>query len=388
MERGIQGYYVQLTKDGKPYQAFVPSPLSKTQTIQRDENLYEQALVALGRLDAITTLLPDTGLFLYLYVRKEAVLSSQIEGTQSSFADLLLYEASEAPRVPLYDVEEVSSYVAALNQGMVRLSEGIPICNRLIRELHAILLSKGRGSNKTPGNFRREPNWIGGATPDTAIFVPPPFEEIESCMADLEKFLNNDPARTPALIKAALAHVQFETIHPFLDGNGRLGRLLITLIFCSERILHQPLLYLSLFLKTNRQTYYDLLQRVRQTGDWEAWLNFFLQGVTTTAKQATQAARRITQLFKDDRTRIDSMGKAVGNTLRLHDLFQKVVVVSAPMAVRQLGLTLPTVLSALGRMEELGIIKEVTGKQRDRVYVYSDYLDILEEGTVVERTTV
>jgi len=234
----------------------------------------EKANRALGRLDGMTLLLPDASLFLYFYVRKEALLSSQIEGTQSSFNDLLLYESDETPGVPLDDVREVSNYVAAMDHGLSRLRGGFPLSLRLIREIHEILLSKGRGSDKGPGEFRRTQNWVGGTRPGTANFVPPPPESLMDCLGALEKFLHNDPVPTPLLIKAALAHVQFETIHPFLDGNGRLGRLLITFLLCAEGALTEPILYLSLYFKTHRSQYYDWLQKVRIDGDWEGWLGF------------------------------------------------------------------------------------------------------------------
>jgi Fic family protein len=332
-------------------------------------------------LDGVATLLPDPSLFLYLYVRKEAVLSSQIEGTQSSFSDLLLYESEEAPSVPLRDVQEVSRYVAALTHGLTRLREGFPLSLRLFREIHEVLLSEGRGSQQTPGEFRRSQNWIGGSRPGNALFVPPPPEEVMPCMSVLEKFLHDDPERTPALIKAALAHVQFETIHPFLDGNGRLGRLLITFLLCAEGALAEPLLYLSLYFKTHRQRYYELLQQVRTEGDWEAWLRFFLDGVTVTAEQASNTARRILHLFEQDRGRIETIGRAAASALRVHQLMRKKPLVSVPRAATELGLTPPTVAAALQHLQRLGIVREVTGRQRDRLFVYSAYLAILNEGT-------
>jgi Fic family protein len=332
-------------------------------------------------LDNITTLLPDPSLFLYFYVRKEALLSSQIEGTQSSFSDLLLYESEEVPGVPLDDVQEVSCYVAALNHGLQLIREGLPPSVRLIRETHQVLLSKGRGSNKLPDQFRSDQNWIGGTRASNALFVPPPHEEIMKCMGDLEKFLNDIPERTPVLLKAALAHVQFETIHPFRDGNGRLGRLLITLLLCAEEALSEHLLYLSLFFKTNRQQYYQLLQQVRMTGDWEAWLTFFLEGVRTTSQQASNTARRILALFEEDRQKIEKIGRAAGSALRVHQFMYRKPMCSIPMAAEALELTRPTIASAMRQFEELQIVREITGKQRDRLYVYRAYLDILNEGT-------
>ena len=301
------GTFVVSTVAGEECRAFIPNPLPPEPPLvltDDDYDLMEKANRALGRLDGLATLLPDTTLFIYFYIRKEAVLSSQIEGTQSSIADLLLYESDEAPGVPLNDVEEVSSYVAAMNHGLKRLGEGFPLSLRLLREIHEVLLSPGRGSTKSPGEFRRSQNWIGGTRPGNAHFVPPPPERVVECMGALEKFLHDQPARTPVLIKAALAHVQFETIHPFLDGNGRLGRLLITLLLYADQALSAPILYLSLYFKTNRDVYYDLLQKVRTEGDWEAWLRFFMTGVLETSEQAVQTAKAILQLFDEDRRKI------------------------------------------------------------------------------------
>jgi len=345
-----------------------------------DLDLLEHANRAVGRLDALTLLLPDPSLFLYFYVRKEAVLSSQIEGTQSSLSDLLLHEYHEAPGVPIDDVEEVSQYVAALNHGLERLRGGFPLSLRLIREIHGILLTKGRGSTQRPGEFRRSQNWVGGTRPGNARFVPPPPEELMTCMGDLEKFLHDQPVRTPLLLKAALSHVQFETIHPFLDGNGRLGRLLITFLLCIEGALSEPLLYLSLYFKEHRDTYYELLQRIRVEGDWEAWVTFFLEGVIETAEQAVKTAQRITNLFTHDRTLIEKMGQAAGNVSRVHSYLQKKPVLEIPRASTEIGISQPTVTSALKRLEEIGVVKEITGKSRDRIYVYKEYLYILEEG--------
>jgi Fic family protein len=248
------------------YEAFVPAPLPPNPALSlsaADHDLIERANRALGKLDGMTSLLPDTSLFIYAYVRKEALVSSQIEGTQSSLSDLLLYESDQAPGVPIEDVREVSDYVAALDHGLKRLRGGFPLSLRLLREIHGVLLRSGRGNDKTPGEFRRSQVWIGGTRPGNARFVPPPTEKVVECMGALEKFLHGDPVETPTLLKAALAHVQFETIHPFLDGNGRLGRLLITFLLCAEGALSEPILYLSLHFKSRRQEYYDHLQRVR-----------------------------------------------------------------------------------------------------------------------------
>jgi Fic family protein len=351
--------------------------------LQLDGNLYdliELANRALGRLDGLTTLLPEPSLFLYLYVRKEALLSSQIEGTQSSFSDLLLYEIEEVPGVPLDDVQEVSRYVAALNHGLARLRNGFPLSLRLIREIHKVLLSEGRGSQQTPGEFRHSQNWVGGTRPGNALFVPPPPTEVMPCLGDLENFLHDRPERTPVLIKAALSHVQFESIHPFLDGNGRLGRLLITILLCAEGALSEPLLYLSLYFKTHRQVYYDLLQQVRSEGDWEGWLRFFLEGVKVTSEQASSTASRLLKLFEHDRERIETIGRAAGSALRVHNMMRKKPLFSINRCAEELKLTAPTVASALKHLESLGMIQEVTGRRRDRLFVYSEYLSILNEG--------
>jgi Fic family protein len=381
MNRGLQGRMVRQTTASEPFEAFVPFPLPPDPPLEVDLDLLERANRALGRLDALTLLLPDPSLFLYFYVRKEAVVSSQIEGTQSSLSDLLLHEYDKAPGVPINDVEEVSQYVAALNHGLERLRGGFPISLRLIREIHGILLARGRGSTQSPGEFRKSQNWVGGTRPGNARFVPPPPEHLMACMGALEKFLHARSARIPLLLKAALSHVQFETIHPFLDGNGRLGRLLITFLLCIEGALSEPLLYLSLYFKEHRDTYYDLLQRVRIEGDWEAWVAFFLEGVMETSEQAVKTAQRITNLFNRDESRIEKMGQAAGNVSRVHSCLKKKPVLEIPRTSTEIGISQPTVTSAFKRLEEIGMVKEITGKARDRIYVYKEYLDILGEGT-------
>jgi Fic family protein len=384
MRRGPQGRHIRYATGPESYLAFVPAPLPPHPPLQLDPTHYdlaERANRALGRLDGLASLLPDRSLFLYLYVRKEALLSSQIEGTQSSFSDLLLHESGEMPGVPLSDVREVSRYVAAIDFGLERLREGFPLSLRLIRDIHRVLLEEGRGSEKTPGEFRRTQNWIGGTRPGNALFVPPPADEVLGCMSDLERFVHNQPELTPVLLKAALSHVQFETIHPFLDGNGRLGRLLVTFLLCAEGALSEPLLYLSLYLKSHRAEYYDLLQRVRLDGDWEEWLSFFLRGVADTAEQAATTARRILALFERDRLCVEASGRAAGNALRVHYLMRGKPMLSIARAAEALGLTHPTVASTFQRLEMLGLVREVTGRRRDRLFVYQEYLDILNEGT-------
>jgi len=379
------GTYVTSSTTGEAVKAFVPNPLPPELAIdltERDHDLVEKANRALGRLDGVTMLLPDISLFLYFYVRKEAVLSSQIEGTQSSFSDLLLHEEELAPGVPLDDVQEVSNYVAAMNHGLKRLrDDDFPLSLWLIKEMHEVLLSKGRGSDKMPGEFRGSQNWLGGTRPGNARFVPPPPDHVADCMANLEKFLHDQPRRTPVLIKAALAHVQFETIHPFLDGNGRLGRLLITLILCAEGALAQPLLYLSLFFKQHRQEYYDRLDAVRLKGDWLGWLRFFLEGVEQTAQQAADTAANILKLFDVDRAKVEDLGRKAGSAHRLLELLRRHPITTIPNATGQLNLSAPTVRKAMEALAELDIVREITGKQRDRIYMYDRYVSILDEGT-------
>ncbi|MEN6439015.1 MAG: Fic family protein [Syntrophobacter sp.] len=378
------GLYRVCSTAGETCKAYIPEPLPPVPPLKltnRHHDLIEKANRALGRLDGMTFVLPDTSLFLYFYVRKEALLSSQIEGTQSSLNDLLLYESEEMPGVPFEDVQEVSNYVAAMNHGLDKLRGGFPLSLRLIRETHGILLSRGRGSDKEPGEFRRSQNWVGGTRPGNAIFVPPPPESLMDSLGPFEKFLHNDPVVTPLLIKAALAHVQFETIHPFLDGNGRMGRLLITLLLCAEGALSAPILYLSLYFKTHRQEYYDWLQRVRTEGDWEGWLDFFLVGVMETAGQATQSARQIMQLFEADSARIETLKKSAGSALRVYQLLRTMPLLPIPHAAKALNLTVPTITQSLENLRKLGIVNEITGKKRGRIFAYSEYLNILSRGT-------
>ncbi len=377
------GRYVVTSSREETVRAFVPPPLPPVPAVRLDalQLALERANQALGRLDGLASILPDLPLFIYAYIRKEAVLSSQIEGTQSSLSDLLLFENDEAPGVPLADVQEVSNYVAALNHGLVRLRGGFPVSLRLIREIHEVLLSKGRGSGKQPGEFRRSQNWIGGTRPGNAAFVPPPPELVMECMGHLERFLHEERPEMPLLVKVALVHVQFETIHPFLDGNGRLGRLLITFLLCAGGALREPILYLSLFFKKNRQAYYELLDRVRASGDWEAWLDFFLTGVTTTADQAVSAARRIRALLDEDRHKIESLGRSAASVLRVFQHAQTTPILSIGGAATKTGISFPTAAGAVERLRRLGILREITGKRRERFFVYERYLAILNEGT-------
>src|SRR2546427_10281826 len=376
-------YVTTTTVTGEPVQACIPPKLPPNPPVEL-AGLYQhldRANQALGRLDGLTTLLPDTKVFLYLYIRKEALLSSQIEGTQSSFSDLLLFESDAEPSVPIDDVEEVSNYVAAMQHGLRRIAAGFLPSLRLIREIHAILLRRERGANRTPGEFRRSQNWVGGTRPGNAAFVPPPPERLMECLDNFERFLHDEKHKLPVLVEAGLLHVQFESIHPFLDGNGRLGRLLITLLLCSKGTLAEPLLYPSLYLKTHRGRYYELLQRVRTEGAWEDWLAFFLEGVAEAAQGAAATAERTLKLFVKDKEKIQELGRAAPSALPLHEFMQTSPYVRIRTAAKALDLTVPTVANALNHLVRLRIVKEISGKHRDRLFAYSRYVNIVSEGT-------
>lgn len=364
---------------GESVRAFIPPPLPPIPPLElsRLASRLSAADRAVGRLDGITALLPDHALFLYMYVRKEAVLSSQIEGTQSTMSDLLRFETDAAAGEPVGDIREVSNYVDAMMYGLERL-ESLPISLRLLREMHERLLRSGRGETKSPGAFRRSQNWIGGTRPGNALYVPPPVDELATCLDAFEKFIHDRTPELPPLVKAGLIHVQFESIHPFLDGNGRLGRLLVTLFLCAEGVLSQPLLYFSLYLRRNRETYYRLLQEVREHGTWETWLEFFLDGIAETARQAFMTAKQITDLFADDRRKI-AEGERAGAALRVYERMQKSPYLTASKARNLTGLTLPTVNSAFAELRRLKIVTEITGQARGRVYCHQAYVDLLGE---------
>lgn len=385
MQRGLTGRYEVTVAAGERVRAFVPVPLPPVPELDLRslQVALERALVAVGRLDGLSAFLPDPHFFLYGYVRKEAVLSSQIEGTQSSLSDLLRYESELAPGVPDADVIEVSNYVDAMEHGLSRLDDGFPLSNRLLLEIHARLLATGRGSRRMPGEFHRSQNWIGGTRPGNAHFVPPPAHLVLECMGDLEAFLNAAPAPSdlPTLIRAGLAHAQFETIHPFLDGNGRVGRLLITLYLCAEDLLADPLLYLSLYFKERRSDYYALLDAVRQDGDWEAWLAFFLEGVRYTAEAAESTARRQLDLFEADQSRVRLKGRAASSALRVHAVLRERPVVALRQAADRAGLSYTAAAAGMRVLVDLGIAEELTGRQRGRLFGYREYIAILNEGT-------
>ena len=384
MQRGLQGYFSVNMGSGEEVRSFIPSPLPPNPPISESPELrekFDMAMAALGRLDSVSVLLPDTALFVYMYVRKEALLSSMIEGTQSSLSDVLRVELDQPIGVPLDDVKEVCNYVAALDHGIRRLAEGFPLSLRLLKEVHQVLLSSGRGTEKKPGEFRTSQNWIGGTRPGNAAFVPPPADCVIECMGKLELFLHNQPEKTPILAKMALSHLQFETIHPFLDGNGRLGRLMIPLLLYSEKVLKEPILYISYFFKANRQRYYDLLNETRFTGDWEAWLDFFADAVIETANQAIDTANRLLKMAANDRQRLGRLKRISGSANLIHQAMMERPVMTSKLLQKKTQLTPMTINSLLSEFEKLGMIKEITEKKRNRVYSYTEYIRILEEGT-------
>lgn len=380
MRRVPPGRYIRQSTGGERFQAFVPAPLPPAPPVAWSPALrrrFDDALVALGRLDAISALLPNAGLLLYSFVRKEAVLSSQIEGTQSSLADLLLFEIDEEPGVPLDDAREVSRCVAALERGLQLVRGGLPLSSRLLREVHVVLLDHPRGRGKAPGELRRSQVWVGGTRPGNAVFVPPPPDAVADCLGALECFLNDDPEPTPPLIKAALAHAQFETIHPFLDGNGRVGRLMIMLQLVADGILHEPLLYPSLYFKTHRALYYELLNEVRLHGDWERWLEFFAEGIAVSATQAVTTAHALLALVDKDRDRIAKLGRTAPSALAVHQALQRQPLATSAALVKATGLTPATVNKSLAHLQTLRIVKELTRRKRDRVFSYRRYVQLL-----------
>ena len=378
------GNLVQQQSGPNGFSAFIPTPLPPDPPVLLDgelARLHGTAAHALGKLDGASALL-DPERLLYMYVRKEAVLTSQIEGMQSTLSDLLEYENTAAPGTPVDDVREVSRYVDALFYAIEEIRTGtLPLCLRLLRNAHARLMSAGRGTTQAPGEFRRTQNWVGGTRPGNAIYVPPPPHEVMPALGNLERYLHDEFGSTPVLLKAGIAHAQFETIHPFLDGNGRIGRLLISLMLVVDGALTHPYFYISLYFKQNRSDYYDALERVRTQGDWEGWLRFFLIGMEAVANEATRTAEALSNLFGSDRAKVEALGRAAPSALKVYDLMRQRIVVSASRVVEESELTWPTVLAALKRLEELGIAREVSGKKRYRLYQYTSELDILNGET-------
>ena len=383
MQRDRTGSYEVTAFGDEQVRAFVPASLPPQPPVDLSgmQPALERAILALGRLDSEARQLPDPDLFVYAYVRREAQLSSQIEGTQSSLSDLFELETEGESPLQDDDVTEVSNYVAALEHGLERIHGSFPLSNRLIRELHGILLRSGRGSEKLPGEFRRSQNWIGGSRPGNAVYVPPPHTAVEDCMAQLERFLHAEDDGISTIVRAGLAHAQFESIHPFLDGNGRVGRLLIAFVLHQSGVLRQPLLYLSLYFKQHRARYYDLLADLRHSGDWEAWLAFFVEGVRATAEDGVETARRLSQMFEDDRETIQTRGRRAGSALRAHEVLMRSPVLSIRRVHERTGLSWPTAAAAIDLLSELGITHEMTGDRRNRLFAYDEYIAILSEGS-------
>ena len=382
MKRQQTGIYETASIGDGQVGAFIPNPLPPEDVLDMKylQHSLDSAIFALGQLHSIATILPEPWLYIYAYIRREAVLSSRIEGMQSTLSDLMLFELTQVPGVRVDDVVEVSNYVSALEHGLRRIREDyFPLCNRLIREIHKKLLSSDRGSKKLPGEFRRSQNWLGGTRPGNARFVPPPTNFVEKCMSDLERFMYSDDRGHSALIRTGLSHVQFETIHPFLDGNGRVGRLLIALQLCHEGLLNEPLLYLSLHFKKNRSDYYLLLDAVRHHGDWEAWLRFFLEGITETSENAISVTKRLNALFRDDSLRIHNFARFKSSALLVQQTLQKRPISTLKSIAAETGLSIPAVTNGMFALEQIGIAREITNRKRNRIYSYDQYISILNE---------
>ena len=391
MERQHTGEYEIISITGERVKAFIPTPLPpKPPVVLTPElhRLHDQALTAIGELNAQGTYLPCAPLLLYSFIRKEAVLSSEIEGTQSSLSDLLASESDGAVGVPQDDITEVSNYVAAIQHGLKRLQEGMPLSLRLLKEMHEVLLHRGRGSTKSPGEFRTSQNWIGGSRPGNAAFVPPPPHRVMECMGDLELFIHDEKEAMPDLIRTALAHVQFETIHPFLDGNGRAGRLLIIFMLCNVGILKHPLLYLSLYFKVHRDEYYSLLTRTRISGDWEAWIAYFLDAIVKTANQAVETAQLLMAQMKRDEDVLRQTPRVGSAVYQVLDVFKSKLASNSTSLIEESHLSAATVHNVLTKLVHMGILREITGMKRNRVYVYEACLKLLNrefESTENER---
>jgi Fic family protein len=384
MNRGQQGKLIHHEVSGEPFDAYVPEalppvpPLEETKELRLACSLADQML---GRLDGLSTLIRHPDLLISFYIRKEAVLSSQIEGTQSTLTELLLFEIE--PESGTEDTVEVANYVQAMRHGLSRLSSGFPLSLRLLCEMHQVLLRRGRGSRSTPGEFRTSQNWIGGTRPGNALYVPPPLNEMHQALDLFEKFIHSGAQEFPVLVQCAMLHVQFESIHPFLDGNGRLGRLLITLLLVERGVLVKPLLYMSLYLKQNRDEYYSLLQRVRHEGDWEAWVLFFLRGVSSTAEGAVSLARRLLSLSDKDEQRAALTGSRRGSVLQVLARLQAAPYTSIGRLSESTGLSFNTVTSSLEVLKKLGIVSEVAGR-RGRLFIYDEYIRLMDEGALAD----
>lgn len=382
MIRGQQGQKLRHEIAGEPFEAFLPSPLPPSPSLAESGELLRACSRAdqmLGRLDGLSTLIRQPDLLISFYIRKEAVLSSQIEGTRSTLTELLLFEIE--PETGTEDTADVANYVRAMRHGLSRMRSGFPLSLRLIREMHEVLLSSGRGSRSTPGEFRTSQNWIGGTRPGNALYVPPPVKEMHEALDSFERFLHGGAEEFPVLVQCALLHVQFESIHPFLDGNGRLGRLLITLLLVERRVLVEPLLYMSLYLKQNRDEYYALLQQVRHAGDWEAWVLFFLRGVSSTSEKAVALAKDLLSLFERDEQKLAGIKGRRGSALQVLLRLRETPFTSPRRLVESTGLAINTVVSSLEILKSSRIVSEVAGL-RGRLFRYDEYLRLMDEGAL------
>ncbi|MBM3787947.1 MAG: Fic family protein [Acidobacteria bacterium] len=368
---------------GETVTSYIPGPMPPEPPVDLTEvlDLLDVANQAVGRLDGISNQIPDKILFLYCYVRREALMSSQIEGTQSSLVDLLLVESNEEPEdAPAAHAEEVSQYIRAIHYGLARMESDLPLSLRLIKEMHGVLLASGRGSHLQPGEFRTSQNWIGGDRPGNAIYVPPPPDQLMDCLDAFERFLHFQRRDLPVLVQTAMIHAQFESIHPFLDGNGRIGRLLVTLFLCMRGVLKDPLLYPSHYLKQNRTRYYELLQKIRHEGAWEEWIRFFLHAVIQAAEHAIYSVKRLLAIRERDRAKVAKLGRAAPNALKLYDLVCHHPVLSIPFAARKLELSHQTCSKLFLHLVALGILHG-NDRQRGRIFRYSEFVAILAEGT-------
>ena len=382
MRRTRNGTYERSLFHGDEYSAFVPNPLPPIPPL--DMSLFHQALesahLAVGYLDALITRLPSIEPLLYSYIRREALVSSQIEGTQSTFEDVLLYELGAPTSVPADDTAEVSNYVDALDHGIARLRDDFPLSNRLIREVHAILMRGEARAHLTPGEFRRSQNWIGGPRPSRAQYVPPPPEAVIECMSQLEQFIHDEHFALPAIVRAGLAHAQFESIHPFLDGNGRTGRVLISLIFEHAQLLSEPVLYLSLYFKQRRGEYYSLLGQLREHGDWELWLRYYIDGVLWTAEDCIATAELLDAQLDRDRDLLLGLGRQRASALQALEAFSRRPMLNLRELASISGLSLGTASAAVDTLMRAEIVRERTGQRRNRIFAYDAYIELLSKG--------
>lgn len=371
------GKFINQLKGVASYKAFIPNLLPfEIKQEEKLQSLLSRADLALGRLDGVADVLPNVDFFIFMYVRKEATVSSQIEGTQATFIDVLKKEAKLEDTEIHKDVDEVINYISAMNYGLERLKE-FPLSLRLVREIHEKLLHEVRGEERNPREFRKSQNWIGGPTIETATFIPPPASEVINLMGNLEEYMHS-LGPTPILIKTGLIHAQFETIHPFLDGNGRVGRLLITFYLCQQNVLRKPLLYLSDYFKRNRQIYYDRLNLLREKDDIEGWLRFFLQGIVETSVQAVETARKIIKLRNFGISQISKLGRSAEKGMNLYSYLFRTPLVRVKDVERVLNIKNPNALTLVSKFVDLGILRELTGFKRNRVFSYADYIALFE----------